>query len=587
MEQYTLERINGLFVDEVQFLKKIIDSSPDPTMVIGLNHELFLCNKAVRNIWIGEEINKKTNYCYRAFYNNNSPCDGVNHCCPLKEVIKTGTKFTTIHCHVDQLGQEKKFEVTASPLHDNHDHLVGIIEVHRDVTQRLAHEANIHKSKKTLEYIANHDALTRLPNRHLFKAKIEEISQRARLRNEKFALLFLDLDHFKKVNDTFGHDIGDQLLVEVTRDIRYQLRKSDVLSRMGGDEFLLILNNVKDAQEVSCACQRIIKTLDRERSLDGCSIYVTASIGVSFYPADGKDTTSLIKNADIAMYKAKEAGRNSYQFYNEEMSCFNRLKMDLEIQLHRAIEKKEFILFYQPQFNLSTGQLIGVEALLRWNHPNRGLVQPSQIIPIAEETGLIIQIGEVVLRQACEQIAKWENLECPPVKIAINVSGLQFERPGFVELVKKILAETKISPNLLELEITESSIMGETESSIDKLFQLKKLGISLAIDDFGTGYSSLHYLRLFPVSKLKIDRSFVSGIPAQVDNGCICSSIIALAHSLQLEVVAEGVEEEEQAEWLIEQKCEYVQGFLFSRPLPAVEIEKIYLKPPQCLLSNG
>lgn len=587
MEKYTLERIDGVFVDEIQFLKKIIDSSPDPTMVIGLKHELLLCNKAVRNIWIGEEINKTTNFCYRAFYNNNSPCDGINHCCPLKEVIKTGAKFTTIHCHVDQFGQEKHFEVTASPLHDDHDRIVGIIEVNRDITERLANQANIHKSKKKLEYIANHDALTRLPNRHLFKSKIEQISQQARLRNEKFALLFLDLDHFKKVNDTFGHDIGDQLLVEVTRDIRNQLRKSDVLSRMGGDEFLLILDNVKDAQEVSCACQRIIKTLDRERSLGGCSIYVTASIGVSFFPADGNDTTSLIKNADIAMYKAKEAGRNTYQFYNEEMSYFNSLKMDLEIQLHRAIEKKEFILFYQPQFNLRSGQLIGAEALLRWNHPDRGLVLPGEIIPVAEETGLIIQLGEFVLREACEQIAKWESLGFPSIKIAVNVSGLQFERPGFIELVEKVLAETKISPNLLELEITESSIMGQTESSIDKLFQLKQLGISLAIDDFGTGYSSLRYLRKFPVSILKIDRSFVAGIPEQSDSGCICSSIIALAHSLELEVVAEGVEEEEQAEWLIEQNCEYVQGFLYSRPLPVVEIEKIYLKPPQCLLSNG
>jgi diguanylate cyclase (GGDEF)-like protein len=441
------------------------------------------------------------------------------------------------------------------------------------------------RSEERILRMAFYDSLTHLPNRALFHDRIKQMVAHALRTKEIFAVLFLDLDNFKRINDTFDHRIGDLLLKGVAdRLVRY-VRLSDTVSRrekkgmpytvarLGGDEFILLLSDVHTLRDVAKVSQRILTILNEQFMLEGNEVYITTSIGISVYPENGKDTDTLLKNADIAMYHAKDMGKNNFQFYEQTMNESAFEKLNMENSLRKAIERNEFILHYQPRMDLRSEKIVSTEALIRWEHPEKGLIYPSEFIPIAEETGIILQIGEWVLKSACKQCKVWRKSDASQarVSVSLNLSGKQFSEESLVEVVARILKDYQLDPHDLELEITESVIMKNAESTVAILNKLKTMGVQLSMDDFGTGYSSFNYLKRFPLDNVKIDRSFIRDIANTKEDAAIVKAIIAMAHSLKLKVVAEGVETDQQLEFLREQGCDEIQGFLLSVPLPDEE----------------
>jgi diguanylate cyclase (GGDEF)-like protein/PAS domain S-box-containing protein len=446
--------------------------------------------------------------------------------------------------------------------------VTGCRGIMHDVTaRRLAEER--------LQHIAYYDVLTNLPNRTLFEDRLTLEMARARRQSQTLAVLLLDLDRFKYINDTLGHAVGDQLIKAVAKRLTSSVREGDTVSRIGGDEFTLILPDLRSPQDAVQVARNILQQLAAPFTLEQNELFATASIGISFFPDDGTDMSTLMKNAESAMYRAKERGRNNYQLYTTSMNEDAAQKLSLESYLRKALGLDEFVLFYQPQVNVETGEIYGVEALLRWKHPTLGMVSPASFIPLAEETGLIVPIGEWVLRTACEQIKRWHAKGLPSLSVAVNLSARQFQQDDLMDMIKRVLDETGLDPKYLELEITESVTMHNVERTIVILNEMKRLGIHISLDDFGTGYSSLSYLKHFPIHTLKIDKSFVRDITTDADDAAIATSVIALAHSLNLQVVAEGVETEEHVRYLAERGCYAMQGYHFSRPLPAPEIERL------------
>jgi len=393
----------------------------------------------------------------------------------------------------------------------------------------------------------------------------------ARRRAERMALLFLDVDRFKLINDSLGHSVGDLLLQEVADRLKKWGRAQDTVARIGGDEFLIALTTVKDIPDAAIAAERIMDVMNSEFVIQDRAFSVNCSIGISIFPEHGADAETLIKNADAAMYCAKEAGRNTFRFFTDEMNAQATERLTLEHSLRSALDRRELFLLYQPQMDVTTGKIIGFEALLRWQHPELGLVPPDRFIRIAENSGLIVPIGEWALRTACQQARKWQENGLPLVPVAVNVSALQFRQEGFRELIQRVLRDTGLAAEYLQLELTESLLLSNVDLTFPVLQHLKEMGIELVIDDFGTGYSSLSYLRQFPVNKLKIDRSFVKHLRVNPDDAAITAAIISLAKNLNLRVVAEGVESEEQMSFLRQHYCDEIQGYYFSRPLPADE----------------
>ncbi len=462
---------------------------------------------------------------------------------------------------------------TISAVRNNEGILTNYVSVFSDISK-------IKHSQEQLDFIAHHDPLTNLPNRLLFNDRLDHALQRAERENKQIALLFLDLDRFKNINDSLGHPVGDAVLLNVAERLTNLVRKEDTVARLGGDEFILLVESVTDAQDVAQLAQKIIQTFNRPFHIKGHELHITVSAGISLYPRDGEDNATLIRNADAAMYRAKDEGRNDYQFYTTELTTAVFERLTLETALRHALTRNQLVLYYQPQYQLESGELVGVEALIRWQHPDMGLVGPSKFIPLAEESGQIASIGEWVLQQACQQMQAWIEAGIELKHIAVNVSGLQFQRDNFETIIDQALKQSGLDPVLLELEITEGYIMQNTKQAITVLDKIKKLGVTIAIDDFGTGYSSLSYLKRLPVDKLKIDKSFVRDIPQDSNDEAIARAIVALAHNLQLSVIAEGIETEGQRDFLKSLNCNEGQGFLFGYPLPADAFIKTFDQGP-------
>ncbi|WFU12613.1 EAL domain-containing protein (plasmid) [Rhizobium sp. CB3090] len=441
------------------------------------------------------------------------------------------------------------------------------------VAQTIGIAIDRHYDAERIIFLAEHDALTGLPNRTLLDRKLDDMLRRAGKTSRKVAVVFLDIDNFKLVNDSLGHAAGDELLKIVARRISQEIGHGNMISRIGGDEFILALEQTEE--DFVSWLARIREAVARPLTLAGMDLQLTCSIGMACFAAHGNTATELFANADMAMYRAKENGRNSIQVFDPAMAEKARQKLGRSEELRRAVERDEFVLHFQPQKDMTSGEIIGVEALVRWNHPTDGLVFPGDFIPLAEESGLIVPIGEIVLRKACGQAKKWQEQGLPPVKIGVNMSARQFQEHGMTRQVAAALAESGLEPQWLEIEVTESLLMRDVQGAIMKMHELNALGVSLAIDDFGTGYSSLSTLKRFPLSRLKIDRSFIADIPDDADDMAITSAIVSLARSLELDVIAEGVETEEQARFLSGAGCHAIQGYLFSRPVPAEEITRI------------
>ncbi|HEY8976036.1 MAG TPA: EAL domain-containing protein [Burkholderiaceae bacterium] len=442
----------------------------------------------------------------------------------------------------------------------------GVVQ---DVTERKAQEARI-------EHLAYHDGLTGLPNRTMLMDRLGQALSQAQRLEQQVAVLFLDLDRFKPINDSLGHLVGDQLLREIARRLRAALRENDTVARVGGDEFQVVVCNVAGATGAARIAEKLMRALGEPFTIEGQELHVTASLGVSLFPRDGASGELLLKFADIALYEAKGEGRNAYRFFSPEMNAQAHGRLRLENDLRRAVERGELELHYQPQLDLAIGEVCAVEALVRWRHPERGLVLPNQFIPMAEETGLVLGIGEWVLGEACRQVAQWQReglvRGSAPLRVAVNISARQLQRPGLDGAVRRALADSGLPAACLELEITESSVMLDPQHAQSVLQSLRELGVQLSIDDFGTGYSSLAYLKRLPLDRLKIDRSFIGGIPTDSDDAAIVETIIVMTHKLGLRVIAEGVETLEQRLQLVRQGCDEMQGFLLAHPVPAGEL---------------
>jgi diguanylate cyclase (GGDEF)-like protein/PAS domain S-box-containing protein len=461
-------------------------------------------------------------------------------------------------------GEGMEVGVSLSPLADDRGSAVGAVLIARDIAARKRAESQI-------AYQACHDALTGLPNRTLFHDRLTQVLARARRQGDYLAVLFLDLDQFKVVNDSLGHAAGDRLLIEIAGRLQRAIRESDTVARFGGDEFTFLLLGVDRGEDAARAARKILDAVSRPLEIDGHLLYVTTSIGISLYPADGEEAEALLSAADIAMYRAKELGRNGFQLSSPAMNARSVARLSLERDLRLAIERGEFALVYQPQAGVLSGRTVGVEALLRWNHPRRGVIPPGEFIAIAEETRLILPLGEWVLRNACEQARQWQAGGGPPLRVAVNLSALQFRQRNLAGMVMAVLSESGIRPGSLELEITESAAMHDAGMTIGLLSELREMGVRIAIDDFGTGHASLAYLKRFPIDTLKIDRSFVWGIENSRQDTAIIAAITGLAHGLGLAVLAEGVESESQLGLLAACGCDEYQGFLISTPVdPAV-----------------
>ncbi|REE78658.1 PAS domain S-box-containing protein/diguanylate cyclase (GGDEF)-like protein [Paenibacillus taihuensis] len=490
----------------------------------------------------------------------------------IKEVLHTGQDYEDMELVLrSQMGQDELVCLfDAFPIRDENMQIMGAFAQFRDITER-------YHTQKQINYLAYHDDLTGLPNRRFFTAHIEELLSCRVNENSIFAVMFLDLDSFKKINDTLGHNNGDILLKLVAERLKACCHApNQLVSRMGGDEFTILLEEMTDHNEAIHVAEEIIQAFEKPFAVDGYEFYITASIGIAFYPQDGRNVEMLMKNADIALYRMKDDGKNNYTIFKPiPNSGIERLT--LENSIRKALQLNEFVLYYQPKIDTLTGQIIGTEALVRWNHPTLGLIPPGKFIPIAEETGLIVPLGEWVLRTACSQNKIWKEKGYPPMSVSVNLSSRQFSKHNLVESIKEILLETRIDPQYLELEITESMTMN-VEVAIEVLGRLKELGIQICIDDFGTGYSNLYYLKLFSIDRLKIDQSFVRDIMTDSNDANIVATIIAMAHNLGIDVIAEGVETKEQLDFLRSQGCHEVQGFYYHPPLPAEQIEQLLLK---------
>ncbi|MBL0708368.1 MAG: EAL domain-containing protein [Sulfurimonas sp.] len=540
---------------------KIIETIHDSIVSIGLDQKIIQWNEGAENLlgYKKEEMlgkNASSLFCEKAY-------DKFVRKITLIMNNKKHSWETAIR---DKNGDKISIDLSLALLEDEDSKPLGAVGYIKDIRHKK-------EALKALRYQANHDALTKLPNRLLFHDRLEQAIEKASKAGTTMALFFLDLDHFKEINDSLGHKTGDEVLKVVADRLEENVRKKDTLARLGGDEFTIIIDDLKEGRDASKIAQKIVDVLARPIFIDENELYVSSSIGISLFPDNGNSVQDLLKYADSAMYKAKSEGRNNYQFYSSDMTELATQRVVMEAGLRAALKNEEFVVYYQPQVNALKEELIGMEALVRWEHATEGIISPAKFIPLAEATGLIVDLDRFVMKQAMKQISTWHEDGLNPGRLALNLAVKQLQQKDFIEFLKNTMLETGCKSQWIELEVTEGQIMTNPEEAIKILDKITDLGIELAVDDFGTGYSSLAYLKKLPIDKLKIDQSFIRDLPQDEEDAAITKAVIALASSLNLKIIAEGVETEEQKEFLIDNGCVYIQGYLYSKPIEAKDME--------------
>ncbi|MBN2895742.1 MAG: EAL domain-containing protein [Campylobacterales bacterium] len=561
-------RLSGTHVDMSQiaalqnFLQQVIDSVEIPLMVIERDHTISLSNTAARTLAFPHGYNAASDVlnCFDILNHACIACDSEETHCPLQEAIRTKRSVKIVRTHTLQDGSTRVMELSTHPVFDDLHEVSAVVLSAYDITSLV-------EARDSLRHQAEHDVLTGLPNRVLFLDRLQQAIKTATRQQERIGVLFLDLDHFKQINDSLGHDAGDELLRQVTGSLQRCVRSSDTVARLGGDEFTIILDKISKNDAISDVISKIMQELTQPHRIAEQEYYTACSIGIAIFPDDGHSAEELLKNADAAMYRAKAEGRNTYQFYTYDMTARALARISMESALRQALANDEFLLYYQPQVDAAQRKLVGLEALVRWSHPLQGMIAPGTFIPLAEETGLIIALDQWVMRHAMEQMCIWKKSGYTLPKISINLSVLQLGNIHFTQTFAQMLDQTGCKAEWIELELTESQIMKNPDVAIAHLRTITEMGVTLAIDDFGTGYSSLAYLKRLPIHKLKIDLSFIRDLAHDEEDREITRTIIAMARNLSLEVIAEGVETPQQRDFLIEHGCEQIQGYLYSPPL--------------------
>jgi diguanylate cyclase (GGDEF)-like protein/PAS domain S-box-containing protein len=552
-------------------LARVVEASVDGIAIVDLDGKVVFANQAAREMFdISENDIGNASFLNQgltitpASSNNNA-----NITNPVQHVLTTGSPAFGIELLFTKADNSIiTVSENIAPLHDEADSITGAVISIRNTSEQKTNE-------DMLNYLAYHDALTKLPNKSLLEDRLHMQLTQAAQTNTSLAIIYLDLDNFKTINDTIGHAAGDEVIRKTSERLMKCLRRSDTIARVGGDEFVLILTEVSEKSEIDAIAEKIIKSMRHPIPIKGQEFYVSASMGISLYPNDGDDVSALLRNADTALGKAKELGKNIYSYYSSNMNDHALEHLLLENDLRKALARRQLTLFYQPLIDFSTDEVVGMEALIRWQHPKLGLVPPSEFISIAEEIGLINPIGDWVLREACMQNKVWQDEGYKPVRVSVNVSARQFHRNDLVAQIKQALDESGLAPEYLEIEVTEGTLMQDRATAIKTLEELRDIGVHIALDDFGTGYSSLSYLKNFPIGRLKIDQEFIRSLADDPNDAAIVSSILEMARSLRLKAVAEGVETETQLNMLHSLNCSEMQGYLFSRPLPGQEAAKL------------
>jgi len=556
---------------ERNFLQTVIDGAADPVMAIDIEYNILLMNRVATELFRVDArvVRQGEKKCYQLFQGTDHPCTDKRYPCPVQEVMKNGQVATLVHKPYHGNGINNTFELEVSPLRNKDGTLYGTIEVGRDVTDRLRIEKELRESRSRLYRLAHHDSLTGLPNRLLFEDRLEQAILKAKRTGTKVAILFMDLDRFKVVNDTLGHDVGDRLLIEVAARLQKQCRQSDTVARIGGDEFVFILDDIRNRKNAELVAAKIMDTLAQPVPINSHDLQASASMGIALYPDDSTEIDGVIKCADTALYQAKGEGRSRYKMYTSEMALNDDADRLQEEQIASALELNQFFLEYQCQIDLASGTIVGLEALLRWQHPEQGVLYPYDFLLREEESGKIVEIGYWVLEEVCRQLADWQQAGIEPVPVAVNVSPRQLRDSGFKSMVADALARYSLPSELLEIELNEAAMMeGCPTNGLCELEKVSRLGVRLAIEDFGSGRFSLGDLQRLPLSRLKIDSSFM-GCLSDTKIAIVVDAIIVLAHNLGITVLAEGVEREEQMQFLREHGCDQVQGFHLARPVRA------------------
>ncbi|UTW05015.1 EAL domain-containing protein [Amphritea atlantica] len=549
--------------EESDFLQAVLDCIGDPVIVINSDYQVIKSNNAASDYYFNCQ-SQPDKPCYRSVNNSCDPCQA----CPLKSAMENMQPTTRLHEQILNTGEKRIYELMTSPLYNADGQVTGLVESSRDITEHIKTRERLQDKEKSLDFLAHHDPLTKLPNRLLFSDRLKQALRRARRMKTGLGLLFIDLDEFKEINDSFGHNLGDQLLKKVAIRLQEHIRENDTLARFGGDEFTIIVEDLLHPEDAAVIAQNLLNAFNDPIQLEEHYLHITLSIGISLYPEDADQPEALIRNVDSAMYLAKASGKNRYDFYTQEMTDQALERILMISAIRKAIEQQQFILHYQPQIDIRDNLIIGAEALIRWKDPQRGTIAPGRFIPLAEKTGMIRAIDLWVLDSVCRNIVEWQRNGYQVPCISVNISARHFGSNSLAREVEAILERHKCPGNMIELEITEGVIMNNPTRSGSELAQLRAMGIRLAIDDFGTGYSSLSYLKTLPLDRLKIDQSFISDIPGDKNDQAISRAIIVLAASLGLEVIAEGMETEEQRQFLISEECFQAQGFLFSKGVP-------------------